>query len=116
MTWRKSGYWLASLLLVAAAARATLPHAVEFALNRKLDRMGNYHGELAELDLQLWRGAYTVRGLHIEKNNGKVPIPLLSAPVVELALDWPRLLRGAVVGKASFESPDINFVDADSDA
>jgi len=93
-----------------------LPQVVESYVNRKLAVMGSYHGHVDEVDLHLWRGAYTLHGLKIEKSGGKVPVPLLSAPTVQLAISWRGLLEGGVVGTAEFDQPDLNFVDAETDS
>lgn len=85
-------------------------------LNEKLDHMGDYHGHVASVDLHLWRGAYSVHELQIEKRTGKVPVPLLDAPLVDLTLSWHALFNGAVAARVTFESPEINFVDAASSA
>ena len=108
--------WLASIVVVLVAIRAALPSAVESYVNRRLAVMGSYHGQVEEVDLHLWRGAYTLHGLKIEKQGGKVPVPLLSAPTVELAISWRGLLQGGVVGTAEFDRPDLNFVDAETDS
>ena len=61
--------------------------------------------------MSLWRGAYTLRHLHIEKSSGEVPVPFLEAPMLDIALDWRNLFRGAILADVSFESPVVHFVD-----
>lgn len=109
---QRAGLWLLGLLAAVVVLRALMPIAVQHYVNGKLAHMGDYRGVVQDVDLHLWRGAYTLHQLHIEKNNGKVPIPLLSSPKVELALGWRQLLGGAIVGTANFEKPDLNFIDA----
>ena len=98
--------------LVLLGVRIALPGWVTDSLNRKMDRMGDYHGHVRTVDLHVWRGACSVHELRIEKHTGKVPVPLLYAPLANLTLSWQALLKGAVAARVILESPEINFVDA----
>ncbi|MCF5674427.1 DUF748 domain-containing protein, partial [Pseudomonas syringae] len=65
-----------------------------------------------DVDLALWRGAYRIKGLKIVKVDGKVPVPFVDAPMIELAVSWNSLWNDhAVVAEALFTDPQINFVD-----
>lgn len=108
--------WVMAIAVALLLLRAALPEVVESYVNRKLATMGDYRGRVDEVDLHLWRGAYTLHGLTIEKDDGKVPVPLLSAPTVELAVSWRGLIAGGIVGTVEFDRADLNFVDAESDA
>lgn len=101
---------LGVLVLVLIAARLALPGWVAGYLNGKLDHMGQYHGRLADVDLHLWRGAYSINDLSIVKRGGDVPVPLLKAPRIDLSVSWKALFRGAVVATADFDNPEINIV------
>jgi hypothetical protein len=104
---------LAALLVLL---RLAMPYWVTNYLNARLATMGSYHGELGEVDLHLWRGAYTIHQLQIVKNTGKVPLPLLTAPRTELAIRWVDLARGKVVATIEFYDTELNFVDGRSEA
>src|ERR1043166_5332888 len=73
--------------------------------------MGDYHGHVEDIDIHLWRGAYTLNGLVIEKATGKVPVPLLNSPRLDLSISWKEIFHGGLVGKAEFDQPELNFVD-----
>lgn len=111
---------LAAIIVIAAitlaALRLALPYWVTKDLNARLANMGSYHGQVAEVDLHLWRGAYTIHDLQIVKNSGAVPLPLLKAPRIELAMRWVDLARGKVVATVAFYGAELNFVDGRSDA
>jgi len=111
--------WLLAVVGIAVLlvlVRMTLPYWVTNYLNARLAAMGSYHGQVSEVDLHLWRGAYTIHDLAIVKNTGKVPLPLLSAPRTELSLRWVDLVRGKVVANVEFYSPVLNFVDGRGEA
>lgn len=74
------------LLALHLALHLALPYLVRDYLNGKLADMGDYRGHIADVDLALWRGAYRIDGLSIVKDNGKVPVPFLDAPSIDLSV------------------------------
>ncbi|PWU31609.1 hypothetical protein DK254_03795 [Pseudomonas sp. RW407] len=112
---RRYSLLLSSVLAILAlllVAHVALPYVIRDYLNGKLDRMGDYHGQLADVDLALWRGAYRINGLKIVKVNGKVPVPLLDAPVIDLSVSWHALWYDhGIVARVVFLRPQLNFVD-----
>jgi uncharacterized protein involved in outer membrane biogenesis len=106
---------LASLIVLLVALQLALPYLVRDYLNDKLAHMGEYRGQVADVDLAWWRGAYQINGLKIVKTTGKVPVPLLDAPLIDLSVSWYALIHDqAVVAKVTFERPELNFVDGGS--
>lgn len=105
---------LAVLLIIVVlllVTRAVMPYVVKHYLNARMDQMGDYHGEIADIDIHLWRGAYSIDQLRIVKQTGKVPVPLLEAPRTDIELSWRALTHGTVRGKVAFHRPVLNFVD-----
>ncbi|MEO8810114.1 MAG: DUF748 domain-containing protein [Rhodanobacter sp.] len=103
--------WLLLIIALLLVARIALPYVVKHYLNSHMDRMGDYHGQIADIDIHLWRGAYSVDGLKIVKVSGKVPVPLLDAPRTDIQLSWRALTHGLLRGKIVFFHPVLNFVD-----
>lgn len=106
---------LAVIGVLAVLVRAMLPQWVTDVLNRRMAEMGDYRGHVADVDLSLYRGAYRIYDLRIEKRSGDVPVPLLDAPQLELSIRWRDLFEGALVGEVQFHSPRLNFVDGRSE-
>jgi hypothetical protein len=103
---------IAGLVVLLVALDLALPYLVRNYLNDKLADMGDYRGQITDVDLALWRGAYKINGLEIIKVDGKVPVPLLKAPLIDLAVSWQSLWSDhAVVAKVRFIRPEVNFVD-----
>ncbi|MCX4066443.1 DUF748 domain-containing protein [Pseudomonas sp. S1Bt30] len=103
---------IAGLVVVLIALNIALPYLVRNYLNDKLANMGEYRGEIADVDLALWRGAYRINGLQIVKVDGKVPVPFVKAPLIEFAVSWHSLWYDhSVVAEGHFVRPEINFVD-----
>jgi hypothetical protein len=106
---------LLSIVVLLIVVRAVMPYAVKHYLNARMDKMGDYHGQIADIDIHLWRGAYSVDGLSIVKQAGKVPVPLLQAPRTEIELSWRALTHGTLRGKVAFQHPVLNFVDGNGE-
>ncbi len=103
---------LASLVLLLLVLHLSLPWLVRDYLNGKLADMGDYRGQITDVDLAWWRGAYKINGLTIVKTSGKVPVPLLEAPLIDLSVSWHSLWYDhAVVAEVTFLRPELNFVD-----
>ncbi|MDH4607194.1 DUF748 domain-containing protein [Pseudomonas sp. BN102] len=105
------------LVLLLVTAHLALPWLIRDYLNGKLANMGEYRGQIADVDLAWWRGAYRINGLSIVKVDGKVPVPLLDTPGVDLAVSWHALWYDhAVVARVIFAAPELNFVDGGANA
>jgi hypothetical protein len=105
-----------AIVVLLVVARLALPYVVKDYLNRKMDRMGEYHGHIVDIDIHLWRGAYTLDGLRIDKVDGKVPVPFFSAATTDIALSWRALTHGTVRGRVEFDHASLNFVDGEGKA
>jgi uncharacterized protein YhdP len=103
---------LLSIALIAVGVRAALPELLERYVNRVLDRTENYEGRVEDIDLALWRGAYTIEGLVLDHTQEEELRPLLTAKRVDLSLEWKALLRGELVGEVHAEGVVYNVVAA----
>jgi len=97
------------LLFGAVAARLYLPIWLKDYVNNTLADMGTYSGSVSDIDVHLWRGAYTIRDLTIHKKQGKIPVPFVDFPTMDVSLHWRALLHGRVVAKIILDEPKINF-------
>ena len=103
---------LAGVVVLLVALHFALPYLVRDYLNDKLADMGDYRGQITDVDLALGRGAYKINGLKIVKVDGKVPVPFVDAPLIDLSVSWHSLWYDhAVVAQVQFLNPEINFVD-----
>jgi hypothetical protein len=107
---------LTVLVLLLVAARLALPHVVKRYVNQKLAEIPNYRARIADVDIHLWRGAYSIQGIDVVKTNGKVPVPFFSTPNADLSVQWKELFHGALVGEIELQSPKLNFVAGPTEA
>lgn len=105
---------LLGVALLLLVAHLLLPHLVLNYLNDKMADMGDYRGQVEDVDLAWWRGAYSVDGLRIEKKQEPVQAPLFTAASIDIGVSWRTLWRErALVGEVIFHEPHLNFVDDD---
>src|ERR1051326_6457972 len=82
-------WWFWLLVVVIAAivvVHAYLAIWVRDYVNRKLSEISGYRAHVAAVTLHLWRGAYQIHNIKIEKTSGKVPVPFYSAPLIDLSV------------------------------
>jgi len=105
---------LASIVTVLVAARVALPDIVERYANRRLAALKAYDGHVGDIDIHLWRGAYSIDDIVIVKTGAKRPVPFFQARRVDLSVEWRSLLKGRVVAEAHFNNPEGNRVQGHS--
>src|SRR3954463_4454699 len=88
------------LVGVLVAARIALPFVVEDYVNRKLAGLEAYQGHVGDIDIHLWRGAYSIDDIEIQKKGAQRPVPFFKSPRVDFSVEWARLARGTVVAEA----------------
>jgi len=113
---RKWLWLLLAVVVIGIIVRALLPGFVRDYVNRTLDRNPLYSGEIGAVEIHLWRGAYSIHDIRLSKTSGNVPVPLFAAKRVDFAIQWNALLHHRIVGRISIDQPQLNFVDAPSDA
>jgi hypothetical protein len=105
---------LGVVALLLVAARLAMPYAVERYVNGRLATLDSYRGHIGEVDIHLWRGAYSINSIAIEKIGATRPVPFFSADRVDLSVEWRSLMRGSLVSEAEFVGPELNLVQARS--
>jgi uncharacterized protein DUF748 len=110
--WGRLGLVVFALAGLLGVGRLVLPWMVRDYVNRTLDRNLLYEGRIGEIEIHLWRGAYSIRDLRISKRTGNIPVPLFAGKRVDFSIQWNGLLHGKVVARLLMEEPELNFVDA----
>jgi hypothetical protein len=99
-----------ALLLIAG--RIAMPYAVEDFVNARLGSLDAYRGHVGDIDIHLWRGAYSIDAIEIVKIGAARPVPFFRADRLDLSVEWRSLFRGSVVAEAVFLGPELNLVHA----
>lgn len=96
--------------MLLTGLRLALPAILREAVNRRLERIPDYTGRVAEIDVGLWRGAYALRGVEIVKREAGIRQPFFKAGHIDFSLAWRELFRGKVVSDILVEGAELNFV------
>jgi hypothetical protein len=99
-----------AVVLLLVAARVALPFLVEDYVNEQLAGLDSYDGHVGDIDIHLWRGAYSIDGIEIVKTGASRPVPFFRSDRIDLSVEWRSLMRGSIVSEASFNRPEVNLV------
>lgn len=103
-------WWIVGAILIALIIfRLCLPSLLLWYANRTLDRIPGYEANIEDVDVALWEGAYTIKGLHMWKREAKTKIPFVDIEAIKLSVEWKALLSGRVVSEIELEKPKINI-------
>ncbi|WP_158277302.1 DUF748 domain-containing protein [Opitutus sp. ER46] len=105
---------IAVALAVLVAARVALPSVIRHQINARLAAIPGYRGQVEEIDLSLWRGAYALRGVSVFKRNGEQETPFFLARTIDFSVAWRELLHGKVVSDIVIERGELTFVQGPS--
>jgi hypothetical protein len=114
--WRVLGITFLTLGMILGVARAMAPRFVRNYVNRTLDKNENYSGTIGDVEIHLWRGAYSIQDIRISKKSGSVLAPFFAAKRVDFAIQWNALRHRRIVGRVFMDKPEINFVDSSNES
>lgn len=103
------------IILMLVAVRLALPYWVEDYVNETLRDISGYTGSVENINIQLYRGAYRIDGMVIDKIEGNHRVPFLEIDQIDLSVEWPALLKGSLAGEVHIEAPVLNFVAPEAD-
>lgn len=115
---RRRDTWLVALVVIVVivvAIRMALPTLVRNYVNDQLQALDGYDGHVEDVDLSLFRGAYGIDHIEIVKTGSGEPVPFFSSERVDFSVEWRSLLRGSLVAEGEFFSPDLNFVQGETE-
>ena len=107
---RRSIIAIIAIALLLVAGRIALPYAVQRYVNNVLRQIPGYRGQIGTVTMSLWRGAYQIRDLRLQKLSGNIPVPFFEAKTVDLMIEWRELFHGALVGQITVYQPKLNYV------
>ena len=109
-TKKSLSFSLLVLLGLVVGVRLYLPTLILHHVNDKLEGLDDYVGHVDSIGVSLWRGAYRLEGVDIEKNGGKVPVPFFAAHGIDFSVEWKALLHRRIAAKIEIDGPKLNFV------
>ncbi len=108
--WKQWTVWVFLVLILALlGARLYLPYYVKDYVNEQLNTMKGYRGHVDDIGIALYRGAYTIRGLELNKIDKGIPVPFLTIATSDISVQWGALFHGKIVSDIHLTRPQINF-------
>lgn len=109
--WKKGYTIVVGIILLLVVLRLFLPALVLRYANRTLADMDGYRGHVDDIDIALYRGAYQLDGLYINKLDSATgeQTKFFAVQRIDLSIEWRSLFRGALVGELSFDLPTLIF-------
>lgn len=99
-----------TVLAFLVGLRAALPFLVVRYVNHTLGKIPGYRGSIADVDIALIRGAYTIHDLKLLKANGQLETPMVQGDSIDLSIQWAALFLGKVVGEIEYTGGSLNFI------
>ena len=102
---------LIGVVLLVILVRLVLPSVVLRYTNGRLANMKGYYGRIRDIDLSLYRGAYIINDIYLNKGDSvsKNQTRFFKSRSIDLAIEWRALFHGSLVGELVFNSPDLIF-------
>ena len=85
-------------------------------MNKTLANIPGYYGQVDDVGISLWRGAYQLNGLYLNKVDAETQVPFLNFPATDISIQWRALLKGKVVSEIEMDNPEIIYVFEDQES
>ena len=105
-----------ALIVLLIAFRIYLPTLVKNYVNTVLAGIPGYYGHVEDIDIALYRGAYVINGLYLNKLNADTQVPFLNFPKTDISVEWKSIFKGKIVAEIKMLSPQIIYVFEDQQA
>ena len=102
---------LISVVVLLIVIRIILPYVVLHYANKTLAKMNGYYGHIDDIDLSLYRGAYIIHNIYLNKVDSvsNKRTEFFKSRDIDLSIEWGAIFHGSLVGKMVFESPVLIF-------
>ncbi|MEG9326359.1 DUF748 domain-containing protein [Salinimicrobium catena] len=101
---------LLGIAILLIIARLLLPYFLEKYVNKTLNDIPGYEGGVSDIDVALYRGAYVIEDLWLDKENATLDAPLLNFPKSDISIEWKSLFKGRIVSEIVLHSPEMNYI------
>jgi len=79
-------------------------------INDKMAKLPEYHGHIDALQINMFTGQATVKGMNMTKKGGEIPVPFFDANRIWVGIDWKSLFKGRIVAEVEVDDFQLNFV------
>ncbi len=99
-----------TVIALLVIIRLCMPYVLLYYITQKINKIPEYKAKIADIDIHLYRGSYTIKNLQLWKINKNISVPFLKVRSIDLSVQWEPLLHGKFVAKIWIDHPIINFV------
>lgn len=104
-----------TIIVLLITFRIYLPTLVKNYMNDVLADIPGYYGQVEDVDISLWRGAYQLNGLYLNKKTAQSEVSFLNFPETDISIEWRALLKGKIVSEIEMHSPEVIYVFEDQE-
>lgn len=101
---------LVGILLLFVIIRVSLSGIISWYAQKQFDTIEGFNGEVGYLDMNLYRGAFSLKGIAFRKDNVDVNKPLIQVEQLESTISWEELFKGNFVSEIIIRKPKINYI------
>lgn len=100
------------IIALLIVIRLLLPYIALHFANKKLANMKGYYGHVDDIDIALFRGAYVLNDLYLNKVDTLTlhHTDFFDCKSIDLSVEWRALFNGRIVGELTFNEPVLRFV------
>ena len=98
------------IVLVLVILRLFLPVILKSYVNDVLEDIPGYYGQVEDIDLALYRGAYVIHGLYLNKVDAGSKVPFLDFDQTDISVEWGAILNGKIVSEIIMTNPKVIYV------
>ena len=99
-----------TLITLLIAFRLLLPYIVKKYVNDVLKEIPGYYGQVEDIDLAIYRGAYVIHNLYLNKVNAGSKVPFLDFEKTDISIEWNALFNGKIVSEVIMTRPKVIYV------
>ena len=108
---KKKRLWIPiTILVLLIVVRLLLPYFVKKSVNKTLADIPGYYGQVEDIDIAIWRGAYVIHGLYLNKSDGITQVPFLNFEKTDISVQWDAIWDGRIVSEIEMINPHVNYV------
>ncbi len=106
---KKTIYIIVGLVLFIGILRLSAPYAVKYGVNHAIETTEGISGQIGDVDLHLYRGAYEIENIELFTQEKEKSLPLIKISRLDLSILWSALLDGEVVAELVFYDSVISI-------
>lgn len=103
------------VVLLLILVRIALPSIVKRYVNKQLNELPGYTGHVQNIDISLWRGAYSIDQLLLKKRADTSKYPFLQIAHCDLSVEWKSVWKGKLVSEIVLDKPTIHILKETAD-